>query len=159
MGGCVLGYSNEGERIPSTSPLCFQADLLAGEVRLTYIARVLKPVDDSTIELNQKNVKLLFLARYEVNAYCVVMEFSEKVRGWRKKVGLTQTAASQLFGISLRAYQSWEKGDYEPQANVCLKCAETKMAPSLESIDPPTNPATQQTGLVSQKALPSKTAP
>lgn len=41
--------------------------------------------------------------------------FSERLRSVRIASGLTQQAAADAFGISLRGYCRWEKGEREPQ--------------------------------------------
>jgi DNA-binding transcriptional regulator YiaG len=36
------------------------------------------------------------------------------VRAWRQRLGLTQTQAANALGVSTRAIQAYEGGDYEP---------------------------------------------
>ena len=46
------------------------------------------------------------------------MEFSEKLKEARKKTGLSQTSAGELFNppIPLRTWQHWELGSRKPPA-------------------------------------------
>jgi DNA-binding transcriptional regulator YiaG len=36
------------------------------------------------------------------------------VRAWRQRLGLTQAQAAEALGVSTRAIQAYEGGDYEP---------------------------------------------
>jgi len=36
------------------------------------------------------------------------------VRAWRQRLGLTQQQAAEALGVSTRAIQAYERGDYEP---------------------------------------------
>jgi DNA-binding XRE family transcriptional regulator len=40
--------------------------------------------------------------------------FRIAVKDWRRRVGLVQKEAADLLGVSLRTYQGWESGRYEP---------------------------------------------
>ena len=53
------------------------------------------------------------------------IKFSERLRSSRKARGLTQQAAADAFGISLRGYCRWEAGEREPSLNVFAKIAKT----------------------------------
>jgi DNA-binding transcriptional regulator YiaG len=40
------------------------------------------------------------------------------VRAWRQRLGITQTQAAETLGVSTRAIQAYEGGDYEPSKPV-----------------------------------------
>lgn len=44
----------------------------------------------------------------------VMTIFGQRLKIARKKRGLTQQAAADMFGVSLRAYCRWEKGERDP---------------------------------------------
>lgn len=53
------------------------------------------------------------------------MEFSERLKNLRKKVGLTQVDIAGKLGISQQAYASWERGVKKPTQENLVKIAQT----------------------------------
>lgn len=53
------------------------------------------------------------------------MEFSERLKNLRKKVGLTQVDIAGKLGISQQAYASWERGVKKPTQDNLVKIAQT----------------------------------
>lgn len=51
------------------------------------------------------------------------MEFSERLKNLRKKVGLTQVDVARKLGISQQAYASWERGVKKPTQENLVKIA------------------------------------
>lgn len=52
------------------------------------------------------------------------MEFSERLKGLRKQVGLTQVDVAEKLGISQPAYASWERGVKKPTQDNLVKIAQ-----------------------------------
>ena len=52
------------------------------------------------------------------------MEFSERLKNRRKKVGLTQVDVAGKLGISQQAYASWERGVKKPTQENLVKIAQ-----------------------------------
>ncbi len=52
------------------------------------------------------------------------MEFSERLKNLRKKVGLTQVDVAGKLGISQQAYASWERGVKKPTQENLVKIAQ-----------------------------------
>ena len=52
------------------------------------------------------------------------MEFSERLKNLRKKVGLTQVDVAGKLGISQQAYASWERGVKKPTQDNLVKIAQ-----------------------------------
>lgn len=52
------------------------------------------------------------------------MEFSERLKNLRKKVGLTQVDVAGKLGISQQAYASWERGLKKPTQENLVKIAQ-----------------------------------
>lgn len=51
--------------------------------------------------------------------------FGRRLREARIASGLTQQSAADAFGISLRGYCRWEKGEREPNFSALVSIAET----------------------------------
>ena len=52
------------------------------------------------------------------------MEFAERLKNLRKKVGLTQVDVAGKLGISQQAYASWERGIKKPTQENLVKIAQ-----------------------------------
>ena len=52
------------------------------------------------------------------------MEFSERLKNLRKKVGLTQVDVAGKLGVSQQAYASWERGVKKPTQDNLVKIAQ-----------------------------------
>lgn len=52
------------------------------------------------------------------------MKFSEQLLALREKKGLTQEAAAAGAGLSLRAYQNYERGLREPKMSALIQLAD-----------------------------------
>lgn len=52
------------------------------------------------------------------------MEFAERLKNLRKKVGLTQVDVAGKLGISQQAYASWERGVKKPTQENLVKIAQ-----------------------------------
>ena len=52
------------------------------------------------------------------------MEFSEHLLKLRKSRGLKQTELAPFIGISWRAYQTYERGEREPQMSTLIALAD-----------------------------------
>ena len=52
------------------------------------------------------------------------MKFSENLRQLREKQGLTQKELAEELGISLRAYQYYERNEREPQLSTLIRIAD-----------------------------------
>lgn len=52
------------------------------------------------------------------------MEFSERLKNLRKKVGLTQVDVAGKLGISQQAYASWERGVKKPTQENLVKISQ-----------------------------------
>lgn len=51
--------------------------------------------------------------------------FGTRLKEARKAAGLTQQAAADAFGTTLRTYCRWEAGDTEPSLGLIVKIAAT----------------------------------
>lgn len=52
------------------------------------------------------------------------MSFEERLKGLRSKRGLTQQAAADALGITLRQYQRFEAGDQRPGYDNLIRIAD-----------------------------------
>lgn len=52
------------------------------------------------------------------------MEFNEVLKTIRKEKGLTQKFVSEYIGVSIRGYQQYEQGKFEPNIKKLIKLAD-----------------------------------
>ena len=52
------------------------------------------------------------------------MSFSERLKLYRKQFNLTQKTVAETIGISLRGYQQYEQGKFEPNIEKLIKLAD-----------------------------------
>lgn len=57
------------------------------------------------------------------------------LKSWRLRLGLSQKAAAEALGVSLRMLQYYESGDMPIPKTVALACAAVAAEPPLEAID------------------------
>lgn len=53
------------------------------------------------------------------------MNFNERLKMYRNNLGFTQKAVAEAIGISLRGYQQYEQGKFEPDIAKLIKLADT----------------------------------
>ncbi len=52
------------------------------------------------------------------------MKFNERLKNQRNEHGFTQKYVSEQIGVTLRAYQQYEQGKYEPNIEKLIKLAD-----------------------------------
>lgn len=55
------------------------------------------------------------------------------LKTWRQSIGLSQRAAAEALGVSLRMYQYYEAGERPIPKTVALACAAAAAQPLLEA--------------------------
>lgn len=55
------------------------------------------------------------------------------LKTWRHRLGLSQKAAAEAIGVSLRMYQYYESGEMVIPKTVALACAAVAAEPPLEA--------------------------
>lgn len=53
------------------------------------------------------------------------MDFNERLKMYRNSCKMTQRAVAESIGISLRGYQQYEQGKFEPNIEKLIKLADT----------------------------------
>ena len=53
------------------------------------------------------------------------MDFNERLKMYRHNLGFTQKRVAEAIGISLRGYQQYEQGKFEPDIAKLIKLADT----------------------------------
>jgi len=60
---------------------------------------------------------------------------SVAIKRWRESSGLTQEQAARRLGITLRNYQNYESGSYEPPESVRMLMTAVMLGVRLEPFD------------------------
>lgn len=60
---------------------------------------------------------------------------SNTVRKWREQYGLTQEQAARRLGVTLRNYQNYEAGAYEPPESIRMLMTAVALGVRLEPFE------------------------
>ena len=61
-----------------------------------------------------------FFARVQKAQQAIIQSEAERVRQWRKRLGLTQKHAADLFGGGVNAFSEYERGKTQPSKSTVL---------------------------------------
>ncbi len=61
-----------------------------------------------------------FFARAQSEQQAIIRSDAERVRQWRKRLGLTQKRAADLFGGGINAFSEYERGKTQPSKSTVL---------------------------------------
>lgn len=62
----------------------------------------------------------LFFAQVQNEQQVIIQSEAERVRQWRKRLGLTQKRAADLFGGGINAFSEYERGKTQPSKSTML---------------------------------------
>jgi HTH-type transcriptional regulator/antitoxin MqsA len=72
------------------------------------------------VEFASKAEAKRFFAKAQNEQQAIIRSEAEKVRLWRKRLGLTQKRAADLFGGGINAFSEYERGKTQPSKSTVL---------------------------------------
>jgi HTH-type transcriptional regulator/antitoxin MqsA len=72
------------------------------------------------VEFASKAAAKHFFAKAENEQQAIIQSEAERVRQWRKHLGLTQKRAADLFGGGINAFSEYERGKTQPSKSTVL---------------------------------------
>ena len=72
------------------------------------------------VEFASKAEAKRFFAKAQKEQQAIIQSEAERVRLWRKRLGLTQKRAADLFGGGVNAFSEYERGKTQPSKSTVL---------------------------------------
>lgn len=72
------------------------------------------------VEFASKATAKHFFAKVQNEQQTIIQSEAERVRQWRKHLGLTQKRAADLFGGGINAFSEYERGKTQPSKSTVL---------------------------------------
>ena len=72
------------------------------------------------VEFVSKVAAKRFFTEAQARQQAIIQRDAERVRQWRKRLGLTQKSAADLFGGGINAFSEYERGKTQPSKSTVL---------------------------------------